>query len=281
MARRRTYRSSGRYRNYARNPGYEAALKHIEEAKQLTAELGGTDQDVKAYFFSLPPQQLKRILDEYGRKYGEDKRQYAEQTLDEWRTGRRKMSGMVAQRLFNLLPPRMPIEKKYELVENLWRHLGPKSNRVFTVGYDVPPETVVEVVSTHTLKEIKDFKIPDGLERRFQWLASGDVSVKQQLLNHIQEMERRAILSGAEIQIPAILQHLNSTDGWSTQSAAQEIKIGNHTVRLEFERGHSGMTEGSVRSSKSNSQHSPEQGSWVGWLIAAAVILGLFLLFGQ
>lgn len=277
MARRRNNRSYGRYQSYARNPGYEAARQHIEEARQLTAELGGTDQDVKSYFFSLSSVELKKTLDEYGRKYGEDKRSYAEQTFDDWRSGRRQMSGMVAQRLFSLLPPRMPLEKKYELVESLWNHLGPKSNKTLTVGYDVSPQTVVDTVSNSMLNEVRDFTIPEGIEKRFQWLSAGDVSVKQKLLNHLQELERRAIIAGTAMQVPALLQHLNAPEGHSTQAAAQDIKIGNHRIRLEFERGHSGITEGSVRSRRSVSTTSGES-SWFGWLIGAVVVIGILYL---
>ena len=43
------YRRRGRRRNY----GQERALQHIQEAKDLSRELGGTDEDVKSYFFSL------------------------------------------------------------------------------------------------------------------------------------------------------------------------------------------------------------------------------------
>lgn len=280
MARRRSSRSYGRYKSYARSPGYEAAMQHIEEARQLTAELGGTDQDVKIYFFSLPPAELKRTLDEYGRQHGEDRRAYAEQTFDDWRIGRRQMSGIVAQRLFSLLPPRMPLEKKYELVENLWNHLGPKSNKTFTVGYDVAPQIVVGAVANHMLNEVREFSIPENMEKRFQWLAAGDVAVKQKLLNHLQELERHAIISGTELQVPALLHHLNSTDGRSTQAAAQEIKIGNHRVRLEFERDHSGITEGSVRASRWTTS-STSEGSWLGWLIGAAIIASIIFVMAH
>ena len=47
------------YRYSSRSAGLERALQHIEEAKQLTRELGGTDKDVKEYFFSLPTNELK------------------------------------------------------------------------------------------------------------------------------------------------------------------------------------------------------------------------------
>ena len=115
----RRYGHSRRYTYRKRDPGREAALKHIEAARRLSAELGGTDKDVKAYFFSLDPRELRPILDEYERQFGRSARDYAEQTIPRWRNGSRKMSGRVASRLFSLLPQHMPLRKKYELIKSL------------------------------------------------------------------------------------------------------------------------------------------------------------------
>ena len=52
-----------------RSDGYERARQHIEDAQRLSRELGGTDVDVKKYFFSLPSNQLNVILTEYGEKF--------------------------------------------------------------------------------------------------------------------------------------------------------------------------------------------------------------------
>lgn len=43
------------YRRYGRgisDIGLERALQHIREGEELSRELGGTDKDVKQYFFS-------------------------------------------------------------------------------------------------------------------------------------------------------------------------------------------------------------------------------------
>jgi hypothetical protein len=108
------HRSQPRGRAYSR--GSEAARRHIEEAKRFSNEIGGIDDDVKKYFFRLTPTQLEPILDEYGQIHGLSARDYAEKTIAKWSSGRTHMSGMVAARLFNLLPPRMPLSEKYDLV---------------------------------------------------------------------------------------------------------------------------------------------------------------------
>ena len=105
--------------------------------------------------------------------------------------GKRQMSGTIAERLFNLLPPRMPLAKKYQLVENLWRHIGPKSKKTLRVGLDAGNEQVLDAVRKHIDDVVVYYKIPENLEKRFNWLAAGDAHVKQDLLNHLQQYEKR------------------------------------------------------------------------------------------
>lgn len=61
------HRYSRRYHGRHVDIGHERARQHIEDARRLSAELGGTDKDVKEYFFSLPPHSLRLILDAYER----------------------------------------------------------------------------------------------------------------------------------------------------------------------------------------------------------------------
>ncbi|MES0039644.1 hypothetical protein NKJ74_31180 [Mesorhizobium sp. M0046] len=178
-------------RSYSgRDYGRERALQHIEDARRLSFELGGTDEDVKRYFFSLSSSELSKILAEYGRQYGAQAQDYASNTMYKWRTGQTKMSGTVAERLFNLLPPRMPLSEKYKLTEGLWKHFGPSSKRVMRVGHDADLEQVILMARQHIEEVVTHYQIPEQIERRFNWLSSGDVGVKQELLNHVRSMER-------------------------------------------------------------------------------------------
>ncbi|WP_170339657.1 hypothetical protein [Ruegeria arenilitoris] len=272
MARRQYY---GRgYGHRSRSASLEAALQHIEDARVLSKELGGTDRDVKEYFFSLPQNQLTPLLAEYGRIYGSSAKNYAEKTIPKWRSGYTQMSGTVAERLFKLLPPRMPLNKKYELVGNLWKNLGPKSNVVFTVGYDTPTDHVVDAITTHTDEVIKSFVIPENLENRFKWISAGDVGIRQQLLNHMQNLERQLVLQGVRLQVPKMQEHLSSIEGQHTKSATQEFKVGNHAIRLEFEKEHEGISKGSIRKPSRSISGSSDSGfGWVIWLIVGIAVL--------
>lgn len=227
MARR--YRSRG-YGTY--DAGAEAARRHIEAARELSRELGGTDKDVKEYFFKLPQNKLDVILREYGRLYGSSAKSYAEQTMPKWRSGRTQMSGLVAERLFNLLPPRMPLSAKYQLTENLWEHFGPRSKKRLRIGLDAGVDEAVEAVRAHFDEVVLHYKIPDQLERRFNWLSAGDVSVKQELLNHLRSKERLLLSEGARMQLPMMLSHMRGDIAGRTSRMAQTLKIGNHELEL-------------------------------------------------
>lgn len=279
MARYRR-RSGGSYRsNYgyrSRDVGLERALQHIEEAKELSRELGGTDKDVKAYFFSLSPNQLKSILDEYEARHGRKAREYAERTLPKWRSGQVTMSGQNASRLFALLPPRMPLPEKYKLTENLWRHVGPSSRKMLRVGLDADIDDAVEAIRDHIEQVVIHYKIPEDLERRFNWLSAGDVDVKQNLLNHLRQMEKTLVVEGATTQLPVMLEHLNSVDGQHTHRLAQVLKVGKHELEILIDKNSSGvkLEEPSIAARAATASSSGSY-AWVWWLIGIAVVIFL------
>lgn len=228
---RSRYRSGSRGYYRSGSYGHERALEHIADAKRLTAELGGMDRWVKAYLFTLPPSELAAVLDEYERAYGSKAREYAADAIPKWRTERVQMSGMVAERLFNLLPPRMPLAVKYKLVEGLWRHVGPSSKYRLRVGPDADVAQVVEFARSKITEFVVKYKIPEDLERRFDWLAAGDVTVKQLFLSHIQEIEKTVAVEAVRAQLPVMLKHMRS-EGSHTGRLAQIIHLGKHELEI-------------------------------------------------
>ena len=108
--------------------------QHAQEAKEFSKLVGGTDEDIKQWFFGLSAAERGPIIQAYGDAYGQLRREYAEEAFPHWRSGRRRMSGLVAKRLYSLLPPHMPISARLSLVESLWRHVAPTR-----VGTDQTP----------------------------------------------------------------------------------------------------------------------------------------------
>jgi hypothetical protein len=141
------------------------------------------------------------------------------------------MGGMIAERLFNLLPPRMPLAVKFKLVEGLWHHVGLSSKYQLRVTPDANVAQIVESVRLKISEFVANYKIPPDLERRFDWLAAGDVAVKQLLLGHIQEIEKTVAVEAIRAQLPVMLEHLRSA-GSHTGRLAQIVRVGQHELEI-------------------------------------------------
>jgi len=273
-------RRKKRYDGYYNDIGRQRALEHIREAEELSRELGGTDKDVKKYFFSLPPNELKQIFDEYGGKYGQIKQEYAEETFQKWKAGQVKMSGLVAGRLFNLLPPRMPLQQKYALVETLWKEYCPKSDKVLLIGPDANQREIIDTIQSHLLDVVVNYDIPEPLQNRFNWLSGGDVNIKQQLLNYFLQKERELITHAMNHRLPVLLKHLNE-HGQNIHKMNQQIEIGKHKVSLEFSSKASGIQL--LERSNYYSKISDSSSSWgcLGFIIIVALIILARYFFGK
>ncbi|MBB3995194.1 hypothetical protein GGR95_002846 [Sulfitobacter undariae] len=182
MAARR--RRSGYKGSYPTNYGQEAARRHIAEAAELSERLGGMDNEVKDFFFGLDSSRLKDVFVAYGRQFGFDKQDYAEQTFTKWKGGERKMSGLVAGRLFDLLPPIMPMDLKLRIVEGLFDKAGKKRTDHVLAPLTMPAAQVVAFVDQTLFSDLSEEGIDAGLKRQFKWLAGDDAAVSEKLLNH-------------------------------------------------------------------------------------------------
>lgn len=237
MVYRRTRRS---HRRGSRN-GLDAARKHIEEAKQLSEELGGTDKDVKAYFFGLDSSTLKRVLDLYEQHEGLRAREYAENTLPRWRSGKVQMSGLVATRLFRLLPQLMPVEKKFELVKTLWKNKCPTSRLKLYIGPNADSNEVCKRVREHLENTVKDYYIPESITKRFKWLAKDNVTLQEKLYNYFLQLNREAVTQASGHRLPQLLDNLQARDE-TIHEISQSLTVGNHHVTVVFHSKASGIS---------------------------------------
>jgi hypothetical protein len=209
----------------------------------------------------------------YGQKHGEKARQYAEETIPRWQPGRVKMAGQTAARLFDLLPPLMPLPEKYRLAENLWRHVGPQSKRRLRVGLDATVDDALARTAEHIEGVVNNYVIPDGLTQRFNWLSAGDVNLKQQLLNHLQGLEKKLVVEDARQHLPAMLEHLRQDADGHTKRLARILKVGKHELEILIDRGASGAQLEEWRPQSSMGAASL---SWLWWLLG---IIGVILFF--
>lgn len=174
--------------------------------------------------------------------HGSSARSYAEKTIPKWRSGQVEMSGMVAQRLFALMPPFLPIERKHKIVETLWKRHGPSSYKCLHVGPDSDFDAMLRDIEDHFDNLAVLYEIPDGLQRRFDWLAENDVTVKQQLLNYFMDAQRTAAIANAKLYLRAMLDVMSAEQAVPFDSLTHTVYIGNHRLELRAAPSRSGYT---------------------------------------
>jgi hypothetical protein len=191
---------------------------------------------VKAYFFSLPTDKLHSVLEEYESEYGAKASDYAKYALPRWRTGQTKMSGMVASRLFRLLPRHMPTDAKLSLVKTLWRKYRPTSKKVLLVGTPASEEQVRDCVEQHLKDTVQEYRVPAPLRNRFEWLADGDVQAYERLLHHFLQQDMDLCLRTLHARLPVFFKHI-MTSAYEFRKELREVMLlEGHSLTIVFDR---------------------------------------------
>ncbi len=272
----RPYRRSNNYRS---SKNYEQARKHIEEAKALSEELGGNDKDVKDFFFNLSGEQLEAVLNAYEQSFGERARDYAEGALPQWKSGSKKMSGLVASRLFSILPSFMSTKDKLGLAESLWRHVGPKSTRYLYIGKSATDQEVQRLVSEEAEKLSSNWKIPEEMEKRFSWLSEGDVTVEQQLLSYITRLEKEQSGRSATELVTEFMKRYENERLNSLALFRHTIAVGNQKLQIEFSDGETTELRDTPKPAPRPPEHAQEADSnnWWSWQLFALIVIVIFV----
>lgn len=282
MARRRRSGSYKRRSYSSRSYGQEAARRHIAEARVLSERLGGMDQEVKAFFFGLDRERLSDVLDRYGRKFGSDKRTYAEETFPRWRSGERQMSGLVAGRLFDLLPPIMPIDLKLRIVEGLFEKAGQSKMDYVLVPMETHPADVVRFVDEKCFGYLSDVGIDTSIKRQFDWLSGEDAAVAERLFKHAMQVTFDA-KKAASAAMLAQLDRDRATHADTIKEMTSTIRLRQHEVHIKrtdavgdmrtvdrwtFDRGGRPETTSSL------------DGGW-GWILLALLGIGALIVLSN
>ena len=154
----------------------------VSQRTELTTAFGGIDRDVERLFLALDPYSLEVLFQAYTGHYGGSAGAYARKTYPKWQSGAVRMSGEVAERLLNLLPPRLPYAVRYDLIKKLRNaNFRPMTRHVCTSPdrwrEDLRP--VIEEVVKHG----ETANLSDRLKGRVAWLANGDVAAAEELMS--------------------------------------------------------------------------------------------------
>ena len=158
------------------------------------------------------------------------------------------MSGLVAERIFDLLPQFVTSRERQQIAEKLWKHLSPSSDNQLLVNPKSSPKEVREALDDYARRYIRSYNFPDRLRDRFAWIANRDVDLTQRLLNHFQQAEYYIAAETIRVRLPIIAEKLNTLHRGLTANATEEIRVGKHRLKIVFTRRCEGRRQASSTS---------------------------------
>lgn len=180
-------RYSNRRLGYFRNGSFWST-RELSLRARLSAMMGGFDHDVLEKFYLLTPDQLARLLNIYSDEYGTGAATYARRTYADWKSGATRPSAQTINRLLDSLPRVLNFDGKCDLLRKLReRHHQPESHSI-KVNVDDWKDRVIPLVKTVIEKAYRS-NLPEVIERRLTWLASGDMQAARAILSHSQAIE--------------------------------------------------------------------------------------------
>jgi len=202
---------------------------------RLTRLFAGIDRDIQKIFFTLSSYELDSIFISYGEIYGANAERYARKTYNKWKTGQVTLSGQTAERLLELLPPRLSKSQRYDLIKKLRQHYVKKSNAFITTAPENWRNEVINAVQKVILAG-RDCKLPQELYEKATWLTNGDVQAVHKILASIDEEEakiRTSYLEGEFKRIELFVVNIKNTE-----SASHTISLpqGNIYVTIKKEK---------------------------------------------
>lgn len=178
-----------RYRQRSRSSGRTQTVN-----QQVTERYFGLDHLIRPMFFKLDPKALSELLRRYQLEYGIAKRDYAEKTYPNWKSGTTKLSGAVVERLILLLPHVLSADDKYNLVKHLRDRSGSRPRKSFNIQYLNNLITIRDQIKEDIGKD-REFVLPQAMTEALSWLANNDAKAAQTLLRAVADREARDSLA--------------------------------------------------------------------------------------
>jgi hypothetical protein len=217
----------GRY--HSRSSG---AAQRRAASDQFSKEIGGIDTEIEKIFLNLSYPKLEEVYRRYGRAHGSSALSYARKTYSSWKSGWVTMSGMVAERLLDLVPAVLDPETRFELVKKVRAAQMPKVYQSVKCESGDWRSKVAPVVAGLLIRS-EQAQIPQHVLDRVRWLADGDSTAAQQLLVAAEQEEAALRLQYLEAEFKRIDFLLANIEVKKTVTHTIELPQGSITVRIE------------------------------------------------
>ena len=189
------------------------------------------------------------------------------------------MSGVVASRIFDLLPPYMSSSHRLNIMEVLWKKYSPRTSVSFRVSANASENDLTVAMEEYWRSMDIRHQLPDTVSRMGAWLTGNDAAKGQELFNHFKELDKKLAIEKCRVIFKTIGPRVRVNEGTNFQ-ATHVVKVGGHEAELSFSRDESNPPV--ARSKSGSSKPTPvesngdsggsEEPGIIGWIILNGIV---------
>lgn len=175
---------------------------------------------------------MDELLSDYESFHGASARKYARDSIKDWRSGAKIMSGQTMERLVELVPPYLAAEQRFDILQDVIKHnkLTPRTERI-DINLKKPEEGLAAVDAALNRINITDdlAYLPPSVMDAASWLYDDDATAARAVLVRIAAAETQALKKSAEREIGLLKRTIASgqikTASYNVQTPAGNLVI--------------------------------------------------------
>ena len=230
-------RKMPRYRYKSRRSTWNApsaAVKHMQERRELSAKVFGLDNEIIAKLFALEADRREAFFGVYERAHGSKSVGYARETWISWASKRTGISGQNAERFITLAPQVFTFEERYELVAKLYAKTRRSESHFLelVIGYSEGAIQQLESLLERLCAKPSEHTLPDSVIQFVAWIAENDAVISRRLMAAIETEQSLIIARAARVEISRLIAAVRSLDQSMTGSHSVEMPYGRVTLNV-------------------------------------------------
>ena len=141
------------------------------------------------------------------------------------------------------------------------------------VGTSADIKEISRVLTQKLDDAVSTYELPENILKRFDWLSAGDVRLKEKLLNHFRQEEKKLCVDRVKAEMP-LLQRQMAQHSDVTALAKSVIQIDKHEISIWVDKKlEDEICEGSPTVHTSDKTFGF---NWIWWLVGAGILFALF-----
>ena len=188
------------------------------------------ESELVQVLLTLDDEKLDELLQLYKAEFGSGAARYARKTHKKWKAGKVRPNSQTYERFLVHLPKVMSYDLRCEFLRRLMLEYSAKNEfqlKVYTDSWEKPLEPLV----TSMIESAYAAQLPERVEKKLKWLASGEMLAAQEILKRSQVEESKIAVSMLAEEVRNIEKVLADVQGKT--KITHQLKFPYGTIDLE------------------------------------------------